>query len=140
MHSDAASGNQWYNQNGLIASANNQDYTVTVNGDYYSIVTLNGCSSQKSNTIQVSNVGIENNQADLGLNVYPNPVHNELVVEIKGSTLNTSFELINATGQLISKGVFVEKTIVQTAVLSPGIYLLVLESGKTYSVRKIVKE
>jgi uncharacterized protein (TIGR02145 family) len=51
LHSDAVEGNQWYDQNGLIYGAASQDYSVTTDGDYYCIVTLNGCSSDKSNTI-----------------------------------------------------------------------------------------
>jgi uncharacterized protein (TIGR02145 family) len=51
LHSDAVAGNQWYDQNGLIPGAANQDYMVTASGDYYAIVTLLGCSSEKSNII-----------------------------------------------------------------------------------------
>ncbi len=37
LHSDAPDGNQWYDQNGLINEAIYQDYTVTVENDYYVI-------------------------------------------------------------------------------------------------------
>ncbi len=55
LHSDAPEGNQWYNQIGLINNAINQDYTATTSGSYYVIVTLLGCSSEASNTINYSN-------------------------------------------------------------------------------------
>ena len=54
LHSDASEGNQWYNQIGLINNAINQDYTATSSGSYYVIVTLLGCSSDASNTINYS--------------------------------------------------------------------------------------
>ena len=53
LHSDAPFGNQWYNQNGIIDSAINQDYTVTNSGDYFVIVTLLGCNSDTSNILNV---------------------------------------------------------------------------------------
>jgi hypothetical protein len=51
LHSNVASGNQWYNENGLINGATNQDYTVTSDGKYFVIVTASGCSSDSSNII-----------------------------------------------------------------------------------------
>ncbi len=51
LHSSATIGNQWYNQNGLISGAVNQDYKVTSNGNYYVIVNSLGCNSQPSNII-----------------------------------------------------------------------------------------
>ena len=82
LQSSAATGNQWFNQNGLISGATNQNYTPTINGDYYTIVTVNGCSSDISNKIHIVINGIKNSaENNEKINIYPNPVTNELFIE-----------------------------------------------------------
>ncbi|MFH0866804.1 MAG: FG-GAP-like repeat-containing protein, partial [Bacteroidota bacterium] len=51
LNSNAANGNQWYLNNTIISGATNQTYTPSVNGAYFVIVSLNGCSSDTSNII-----------------------------------------------------------------------------------------
>jgi hypothetical protein len=140
LQSDAPSGNQWYNQNGVINSATNQNYTVTVDGDYYVIVSLLGCSSEPSNTINVIVTGVEVFEADRIIKVYPNPVSNELIIEIDGNTEKLNFEILNTIGQVVFKGNLVEKTTVQTSNFAPGVYLIKLKNGKTFEFKKIIKE
>ncbi|MEI8202224.1 MAG: T9SS type A sorting domain-containing protein [Bacteroidota bacterium] len=139
LHSDATTGNQWYNQSGIIIGATAQDFTVINNSGYYDIVTLNGCSSVPSNTIQ-TNVGIESINNITTISVYPNPVANELTIEMKGNTKPFGFEILNSTGQLIFKDNMTEKTVVQTTNFAKGIYLIKLENGKSFEFKKIVKE
>jgi len=62
LHSNAAVGNQWYNQNGIINGVTSQDYSVSMNGNYYDIVTVSGCSSDTSNNIYVVITGTQFNE------------------------------------------------------------------------------
>ncbi len=141
LHSSAASGNQWYNlTTGAISGANNQDYTVTTNGSYFVIISVSGCNSDSSNIITITNVGIEANQNHNSINVYPNPVANQLVIEIKGNTSNTRFEILNSNGQMVFKGNMTEKTVVETSNFAPGLYMIKLENGKTFEFKKVIKE
>ena len=140
LHSDATNGNQWYDQNGIINGATNQDYTVTIDGDYYVIVTLLGCSSDTSNIINVVLTGIELSENNNTIKVYPNPVSNELIIEIEGNKERVNFEIFNSIGQIVFRGSMLEKTIVQTSSFSPGVYLIKLKNGKTFEFKKIVKE
>lgn len=55
LYSNSTSGNQWYNQDGAIVGATDQDYVVRQEGSYYVVVTHSGCSSEKSNTIDIVN-------------------------------------------------------------------------------------
>jgi hypothetical protein len=71
--------------------------------------------------------------------VFPNPVTNELIIEIAENNKNTDFEIINSIGQVVSSGVLFEKTIVPTSRFAPGIYLLKLKSGNTFEIEKIIK-
>jgi uncharacterized delta-60 repeat protein len=140
LHSDASSGNQWYDQNGTINGATNQNYTVTVDGNYYVIVSLNDCSSNPSNTINVTGTGIEAVTSEKIIKVYPNPVSNELIIEIEGNNEKLNFEILNAIGQIVFKGNFVKETTIQTSNFAPGVYLIKLENGKTFEFIKVIKE
>ena len=72
--------------------------------------------------------------------VYPNPVSDELFIEAENVNGNTGFKIINSVGQVISTGTFMPKTSIQTSQFPTGIYLLKVENGKTFDVRKIVKK
>jgi hypothetical protein len=140
LHSDAVISNQWYNQNGLIPGEIYQDHTVVMNGGYYVIVTINGCISNTSNIINVILTGIELSEKDEAINIYPNPVSNELNIEKKGNTENIKFDIINSSGQIVFKGNFVENTVVYSSGFSRGVYIIKLKTGNTYQFRKIIKE
>jgi hypothetical protein len=137
LHSNASAGNQWYNQNGLISLATNQDYTPTVDGDYYVIVTLGGCSSEPSNSIHVIVIGVESMDANNQLNIYPNPVIDKLVIEVGNKNIN--FDIYNSIGQVVYKGNLNNKTVVETTGLAPDIYLIKLENGQTIKFSKTEK-
>jgi hypothetical protein len=137
--SDAIIGNQWYNQSGPINGAINQDYKVISSGDYYVIVTTDGCSSEPSNSLIILVQDTEITNFDRQIKIYPNPFLDELVIEIEDSKQRTNFEIINSGGQIVFKDNFFEKTIIQTSNFVPGPYLIKLESGKTFGFKKIVK-
>ncbi|OFY05020.1 MAG: hypothetical protein A2W93_11870 [Bacteroidetes bacterium GWF2_43_63] len=138
LSSDAVSGNQWYDQNGIIAGATNQNYSATVNGDYFVIVTLLGCSSDSSNTIQVTSAGIESVASAGIIKVYPNPVSNELTIESNQEKLH--FEILNAVGQVVYSGCFDEITTVPTNNFEPGVYVIKFENSCTSEFQKIIKQ
>ncbi|MEI8203318.1 MAG: T9SS type A sorting domain-containing protein [Bacteroidota bacterium] len=146
LTSNAMVGNQWYNQFGIIVGATNQTYTATIDGDYYDIVTLNGCVSDTSNVrhvmifiIHVVNTGVEENENIEGINIYPNPVLDELIIEAKGNKKIIEFEIMNSIGQVVFKGSFVEKTIIQTKNFAQGMYIIKLGNWEWFEFRKVVK-
>ena len=141
LSSSANNGNQWFNlSTGIINNATAQTYLPQQIGDYFTIVTLNGCSSDSSNIIHYDDTGIDVNENNQTIKVYPNPVQNELIIESKGVNEKINFEIINSIGQIIFKGKLIEKAIVQTANFTSGVYLIKLETGKIYEFKKIVKE
>ena len=139
LHSDAIEGNQWYTQTGLISEAINQEFAVTSDGDYYVIVTSDGCSSDMSNTIDFVVAGFETVKTSNIINVFPDPVIHELTIEIKGNLRKTNFQLINSLGEIVFEGSVLGKTVIQTSCLSTGVYVLKLENGKTFEFKKILK-
>jgi hypothetical protein len=140
LHSNALNGNQWYNSSQLINAAVNQDYTVMSNDLYYDIVSIDGCNSEPSNSINVVTIGVDITSNNKSIEVYPNPVSNELTIEVKGSADRTDFEILNLAGQIVFKGSVLERTVVQTTTFPSGLYIIKLENGKTFEFKKIVKE
>ncbi|MCX6282631.1 MAG: T9SS type A sorting domain-containing protein, partial [Bacteroidetes bacterium] len=137
LTSSAASGNQWYNQGGLIIGANGKNYTVNVNGDYYVVVTLAVCSSQPSNIISITNVGIVPAVNPASIRIYPNPARNEITIELKDNKQNIRFDIVNSTGKVVFKGSLLEKTVVPTNSFAPGVYMIKLENNTTFKFEKI---
>jgi len=140
LHSDASSGNQWYNLSGLISGAVSQNYNPPTNGTYYDIVTLSGCSSSQSNSINFILNGSEIVDNISPFKIYPNPVSNELIIEFKGNTKGINFEILSSNGQSVYKGTLVEKSTVQTGHFTPGVYILRFENGNSFEFKRIVKE
>ena len=97
LTSSAASGNQWYKDNVLIPGATAQQYVVTQDGIYWTVVTLNGCSAE-SNHINMVITGIV--QLDKqGFSIYPVPNNGEFTISF-GSSLssNVNIEIFNFLG------------------------------------------
>ncbi|MEI8202349.1 MAG: T9SS type A sorting domain-containing protein [Bacteroidota bacterium] len=141
LTSSASAGNQWYKlTTGAISGATNQTYTVTANGSYFVIVTVSGCLSDSSNIATITNVGIESIQNNNQIKVYPNPVSNELIIELVANTSNVNFAILNTIGQEVFKGTMVEKTTVQTSSFAPGVYMIKFENGKTFEFKKVIKK
>lgn len=99
-----------------------------------------GSSHTWTHTNILTNVGISKDDNLKTFNIYPNPVNNELNIEFKGNNQSINFEIINSLGQLIDKGKLIEKTVVETSLYSPGMYLIKLANGSTYKFVKNVKE
>lgn len=140
LHSDAPAGNQWYNQDGPIAGATGQDYTISETGYYYARVTLSGCVSDSSNLIYFTPTGTQESVGSGVVRVYPNPVSNELNLEAGDDSDRVFFEILNGLGQLVSKGSFSEKHTISTGHFAPGVYWLKIENGRTPVWVKLLKE
>jgi hypothetical protein len=83
---------------------------------------------------------INENTSPILFNIYPNPVSDELAIEIIGNKETVNFEIFNSIGQIVNKGSFVEKTVVQFNSFLPGIYFIKLDNGKMCEYKKIIKE
>ena len=72
LTSNVPDGNQWYFEGLPISGANDQTYSAALSGHYWTVVTLNNCSSDTSNHIYIIIIGIEELKNE-GLTIYPNP-------------------------------------------------------------------
>ncbi|MFK8037068.1 MAG: T9SS type A sorting domain-containing protein [Crocinitomicaceae bacterium] len=140
LQSNAPSGNQWYNQNGILSGETNSSLVATVDGDYYVIVTLLGCSSEPSNSIFVSFAGIETMGSNEDITIFPNPVSTQLIVEIERNEENVKIDIFNAAGQIVYSDYLVAKKTIDTKDFATGTYLIKLESESIFEIRKMIKE
>jgi predicted nucleotidyltransferase len=137
LKSNAENGNQWYKQDALIPGANQQELTSTGDGNYYVIVTEEGCSSDPSDAFIVTDI---ETISSMGMvEVYPNPVAKNLTILPVDNNVIT-YEFIDLLGKLVKKGSISGKTVIETGSFLPGIYLLKINNGKTTEFIKISKE
>jgi len=143
LTSSAPAGNQWYRDGNIIPGAVEQTYTILEDGTYTSVVTLNGCSSDVSNAIQILHTGIADPDTE-EVNVYPNPSNGAfwLSINSKGTTVY-DMEVLNSFGACVYKSNNLEvngtlKQYFDLHDLSSGMYTLILKSDSQRIVRKIV--
>jgi hypothetical protein len=94
--SNYSSNNQWYFNQSMLTGATTQAITATKSGIYTVEATFNGCTTSATREMIIA--GTEHEA--VSVSVYPNPVVNELRIEVPATTHELStFRLINAAGQ-----------------------------------------
>ena len=74
------------------------------------------------------------------IKIYPNPVINELTIELPGKMETIYFEILSSTGAVMYKGNFKQKTTVQTSNFASGTYLIKFSNADTYEFKKVIKK
>ena len=99
--SSSATGNQWYNDNGMIVGETNQTYAPEQTGNYWTVVSnMYDCESESSNVIYFQPTNIEELQNGGSVNIYPNPASNMVTVEyILNNNNEVIIDMYNAFGQ-----------------------------------------
>ena len=125
---------------GVLSVANK----AALNADFALVVKVQDSgpgelSRQATILINIIPTGLELTGNNATIKVYPNPVYDELTIEIKGNNDRLIFNILNSTGQIVFKGNLAEKTVVQTTNFSPGVYLVKIENSKSFEFKKIVK-
>lgn len=109
----------------------------TKNSESILTSTLEAYSSSRSNKATNVVSGINELEGENNINIYPNPVKNELRIEYDGIT---SFEILNIMGQVVYNNNLTKSIIVQTSNLSSGVYLVKFIQGKSFGIKKFIKE
>ncbi len=82
LASTGCCGNQWYKEGIAIPGATGQSYDPVVTAHYYTIVTVNGCVSEPSNTVYYLMTGI-GQQENSGFYLEPNPVSRFVTIKTR---------------------------------------------------------
>jgi uncharacterized delta-60 repeat protein len=124
---------------GVKTTSIQNDGKIIIGGEFTS---YNGIGRNRVARINGGNVvtGIETMDENRIAKVYPNPFSNNLNIEIESNNEKHNIEILNAIGQVIYNGNFVEKTTIHTSNFTPGMYLIKLENGKTFEFKKLIKK
>ncbi|HOY39275.1 MAG: T9SS type A sorting domain-containing protein [Bacteroidales bacterium] len=136
--SNSGTGNQWYNDDGAIDGANSQFFDYEGDGNYYVIVTVNGCASDPSNVISIINSSVFNGLSGSIIGVYPNPARDQITVSAAGNLQFVVAEIVNSLGQVIEQAHFSGSFIFDLTGYPEGLYFInATINGKNIATRFI---
>ena len=117
----------WYWDGFELAGMDTSTINVVQSGYYYVMITdANGCQA-KSDSVQVQFAELE--VAELGLDIYPNPVSNELNIVHKGEQPYW-IDITNALGQIVMSSYQIktgQANVISMQQLPNGVYFLVIK-------------
>jgi hypothetical protein len=145
LSSNFTTGNQWYENGGIVSGATDQTYTPTTSGKFKLLVTLGtGCTDTSASFVYVVPPKIGDN--DISLAEYPVPANDKLnIIFTAKENTDLSISLINALGrtvfsnkQDVAAGNF--STVLNVASLPAGTYVIKLVlGGKVYANKIIIR-
>jgi len=118
-------------------SGTNKQLCFASTWNYVEVVVLNFFDPCSSWQYTIDNTDIFNKKNHL--KIYPNPIFNELNIEINNNN-KINYEIFNAIGQTIIEGNFSKSIKINNAKLPKGIYFIKLINGNEILVNKIIKE
>lgn len=140
LTSSSNTGNQWHKNGMAIQGATMKTYTVTSNGAYTVSTTSNGCESNASTAVTITNTGIKADAAEKLLSIYPNPSSGIFTLSLPENKAG-QIKVTDLTGKIILNQFIKEKEAKINLQNAPkGIYLVqVITAGQTYT-RRIILE
>ena len=138
--SSSCCGNQWYLNDEAIPGETGQTYHATVSGLYFVVVTLNGCSSDPSEVVDMV-VGIDEINA-VTLCFYPNPAKTQIkILASQNITGSLKISICSASGNMIREYVLKEvgnTFTINISDLAAGLYFLIFSGESIHSAGKLV--
>jgi uncharacterized protein YjdB len=141
LHTEPVLGTFLWIKNGVeIVSGGFVLYNVTEPGTYTVVVNREGCESLPSDPISLIITGTDET-ADAGINIFPNPVMNELVIDITSlqEKAPIQVELIDLSGRILHAEMVSEKTVFKMNKHEAGSYVLRINGSKRVVTKQIIK-
>jgi hypothetical protein len=143
LKSSISAGNQWYFAGTLIPGAIGQTFVATQDGLYWSIVTLNGCSSAESNHLQIYITGINSHPSPV-INISPVPNDGRFTISITTTSEEKfTIRVFNTLGLKVYEETNVEvngslNNIIDLRPIPNGVYTVIFKNIQNQVVKKIV--
>lgn len=128
----------------LEHTSNNQVFSIKLNDVVNNVVfDPDLWILSKNNSIQNGNVvSVSNNINSKVVSIYPNPVSNEITIQLHNLTLNENYNytIFNTLGAIIKNGnINPTNTTIDVAHFAPGTYFIELLNNKERSTGKFIK-
>jgi hypothetical protein len=120
-----------------IPGATAQSYATPAIGNYAVLVSAGSCADTSA-CVEILVTGIATEQAD-PWRIYPNPVTDELIIDLEGNGTKRRFAILDPLGRVVRQGNVTGRTIIQVADLAPGMYVLELGTGSARGVKVFEK-
>lgn len=132
---------QWLNCStnySIILDETNMSFSPTDNGSYAVQVMENGCIDTSSCVI-INTLSLENHEIKPNINVYPNPAHEILYLDLQNETVDLVVQTI--FGQIVEdKKLISGKVSLDVSNYASGIYIIVLRNTEETREYKFIKE
>jgi len=142
LNSTGTGSFQWYLNGEPIATATQNSYTITQNGNYTVMITdANGCTASSS-ALSVINAAINDYQSYGNILIYPNPSSGKYYFkDINNSSLHNEIEVRNSLGQIVfAKTDFTMNDAIDISNQAQGIYFLQIKDGSKVKSFKVLKQ
>jgi hypothetical protein len=147
LASSSPSGNQWYLNGSKMAGKTNQFLNLDAVGFYQvQVIDFNGCISDLSDMLQVESLGYREITLGSGIEIYPNPIENNINIRINSLVdSKCNVRIINLLGELyyqnqimLNEGSNLYE--IETQFLNNGLYILFINIGSDSYFIKIIKQ
>lgn len=83
--------------------------------------------------LTINNVGLDENQFNTVVKLYPNPTHGVVSLQVSNELTGSNFELVDAVGKVVLHGVIqTEQSQLDLSVLKNGMYLFRLQNDSRF--------
>lgn len=131
---------QWYLNGFPLPNDTLQSWHPTQNGQYYVVVTgSNGCTAF-SGTLNLTNVGIKEQEASNTISILNNPADDLVTIQLSENMLAYKIELYDVSGKNIAafENVFANYYSLSCNGFNEGMYLIRINTNKGIFIRKLV--
>jgi hypothetical protein len=134
---------QWIDcaDNSIVDGETASTFTPAASGEYAVILTQGACSDT-SDCFSVTVSGIRNSEFSQGYNIYPNPAHEYVTIDMSNEHNNVTISVFDLIGNLIQRKELdrLTKTDLDLSEFKAGLYMIRIHSDQVNTVSRFIKE